>query len=290
MESIADNSLNSLFWPISFIITVSALFEVFIFYFLLSIGLFTASFYLFFTMGFILYSLSYLLVFRHLISGTGKPEIPAVILIIFCFFIFTFSMLGLAIIAGIILGGRRDKRVYYRNNIKPANYSEISQISTEGWSKIFRSYRLRKNTLLIFSSILLILYSLVILSILGIFTTNIYEFYHFFTGGLNSNLLTPILTFMGIPLALVPLLNPVSRVYKYLPGRTGVITRLKGNSGLCIVKVEGLKFRARYPLGLGIGSEVLVRKVLIKGSTRVPILDIESYYQDSRSNLASSTT
>lgn len=123
METNLENARKNLFWLIISIFSLSSLFEALFIHFLMGIALFDTGFYGFSIMGAILYPLSYLLVFRKLITGTGKPEIPAVILIIYCFFTLVFFMLGLALIAGITIRGWRDKNAYYESHPKPPVYT-----------------------------------------------------------------------------------------------------------------------------------------------------------------------
>ncbi len=286
MERTPKNSLNTLFWPIAFIYTLSAFLEALFIHFIMGIALFSSSFYLFLIEGMILYTLSYLLVFRKQIAGTGKPEIPAIILIVFSFFTMVYFMLGLVLIAGIILTGWRDKRAYYEIHPKPSDRTEFSQVIAEGWSRAFRRFRIRKNAHLVATFIVLFMYGIALLFTLGFFTTALQQFFHSFNNGLNAAFFSLIVSLIALPLSLVSLLNPISKVYRFLPGRTGVITKLKGKKGLCIVKVEGFKFRASNPLELEVGTEVMVKKVVVKKSTKTAILNIETDEFGRGNNLA----
>ncbi len=277
MESSGESHPDSFARLINSIFIFSAVLQVLFIHFLLNVAVFIGNFLPILLMGIGLYFLAYMFIIRKLTNDTKRPEIAAAVLIIFSLLTLSYAVLGISILVILMINGHRKKKLYKESHPRPPNYVEYSQSQLGNLTRPFEIYRLRKRISLAVAMIMLLLYGIAVILILGFYTPTIEHFFPFLAPlvkGQNPSLFLLVLSIIGFPLSFTSTFNPVSKVYKFLPGKTGTIIKQKRKNKTCKVKVEGLTFLALNPMELDVGSEISVTKVVVSRSTKIPILQI----------------
>lgn len=231
------------------------------------------------SIGAALYSLSYFLVYRPAKLGNDKNVTLAAVLIgIFSTITMSFVPLGFSLFFIAFLYYQKNRKDYKKSHIKPPDETVLTTVLDLGDSAAFVKLRRRK---LISKSLRLAFlagYFLILIEGLGQIGLVPSRFIPL-PAQLNSlvfvDLIIPMLSIVYLGLNEVISYEPMKRIYKFLPGRTGHITSLRRGNGDYRISVEGVKFNAHSSPGLPVGAIVAVKKVVMSRNQKVAMLYIE---------------